>query len=142
MTTFDLRESVLHKKSMCIYVPSISYFSRGLARKYRLLQTAMPAFHWMKGSDAERRARVVEFGASFCHFHGESGRGRLARKGRPDKDFDPDVYDDTYVNMELAIPRDGEGPEIARVTKRFRDANGLPIGVIQTGTRPRSRQTR
>jgi hypothetical protein len=30
-----------------------------------------------------------------------------------DKDFDPDVYDDTYVNMELAIPRDGEGPEVA-----------------------------
>jgi hypothetical protein len=46
-----------------------------------------------------------------------------------DKDFDPDVYDDTYVNMELAIPRDSEGPEVARVTKRLRDANGLPIGV-------------
>jgi hypothetical protein len=28
----------------------------------------MPVFHWMKGIDAERRARVVEFGASFCHF--------------------------------------------------------------------------
>ena len=48
---------------------------------------------------------------------------------KPKKDFDPDMYADTYVNMELAIPRDGEGPEFARVTKRLRDANGLPIGV-------------
>ena len=31
--------------------------------------------------------------------------------------------------MELALPRDDEGPEFARVTKRLRDANGLPIGT-------------
>ena len=30
--------------------------------------------------------------------------------------------------MELALPRDGDGPEFARVTKRLRDANELPIG--------------
>jgi hypothetical protein len=30
--------------------------------------------------------------------------------------------------MELALPRDGEGPEFARVTKRLRDNNGNPIG--------------
>jgi hypothetical protein len=29
--------------------------------------------------------------------------------------------------MELAIPRDGDGPEFARVTKRLRDKDGLPI---------------
>ena len=31
--------------------------------------------------------------------------------------------------MELALPRDGEGPEFARVTKRLRDKDGLPIGT-------------
>ena len=30
--------------------------------------------------------------------------------------------------MELALPRDGEGPEFARVSKRLRDENGIPIG--------------
>ena len=39
------------------------------------------------------------------------------------------MLDDTYVNMEIALPRDGDGPEFARVTKRLRDANGLPIGT-------------
>ena len=27
------------------------------------------------------------------------------------------------------MPRDSEGPEFARVTKRLRDANGIPIGT-------------
>ena len=31
--------------------------------------------------------------------------------------------------MELALPRDGEGPEFAKVTKRLRDKDGLPIGT-------------
>ena len=44
-------------------------------------------------------------------------------------DYTPEVLDDTYVNMEIALPRDGDGPEFARVTKRLRDANGLPIGT-------------
>ena len=38
------------------------------------------------------------------------------------------VMEDTYLNMELALPRDGDGPEFARVTKRLRDNNGIPIG--------------
>ena len=44
-------------------------------------------------------------------------------------DYTPEVMDDTYLNMELALPRDSDGPEYARVTKRLRDANGLPIGT-------------
>ena len=39
--------------------------------------------------------------------------------------------DDTYQNMGVALPRDSEGPEFARVTKRLRDANGLPIGTAK-----------
>jgi len=31
--------------------------------------------------------------------------------------------------MELAMPRESDGPEYARVTKRLKDANGLPIGT-------------
>ena len=44
--------------------------------------------------------------------------------------YTPDVLDDTYLNMELALPQDGDlEPKFARVTKRLRDANGLPIGT-------------
>jgi len=47
-----------------------------------------------------------------------------------DKDFTPKVFDDTYLNMELALPNgDGAEPAFARVTKQLRDANGLPIGT-------------
>ena len=44
-------------------------------------------------------------------------------------DYTPEVTEDTYINMELVMPRDDEGPEFSRVTKRLRDANGLPIGT-------------
>ncbi len=37
--------------------------------------------------------------------------------------------EDTYINMELALPRDGDGPDYARITKRLRDKDGLPIGT-------------
>ena len=44
-----------------------------------------------------------------------------------DDTFTPEVYD-TYLNMELAIPQgDSLEPRLARVTKRLKDANGLPI---------------
>jgi hypothetical protein len=45
------------------------------------------------------------------------------------------VFDDTYVNMELAIPRDGDGPEFAKVTKRLRDKNGFYQSARPTTTR-------
>jgi hypothetical protein len=38
-----------------------------------------------------------------------------------DEDFTPDVFDNTYLNMELAIPRDSNGSEFARVIKRLKD---------------------
>ena len=43
--------------------------------------------------------------------------------------FTPDVYD-KYLNMELAITQgDSLEPRMARVTKRLKDANSLPIGL-------------
>ena len=44
-------------------------------------------------------------------------------------DFTPEVMNDTYLNMELALPCDSGGPTFAKVTKRLRDANGIPIGT-------------
>jgi hypothetical protein len=44
-----------------------------------------------------------------------------------DKDFTQDVFNGTQLNVELDIPRDGDGPEYARVTKRLRDKDRLPI---------------
>ena len=46
-----------------------------------------------------------------------------------DADFTPDAYDDTYLNMELGLPRGGGEVEFARVVKRLRDKDGLPIGT-------------
>ena len=31
--------------------------------------------------------------------------------------------------MEIALPRDDDGPTFAKVTKSLRDANGIPIGT-------------
>ena len=44
-------------------------------------------------------------------------------------DYTPEVLEDTYLNMEVVLPRDGDGPEFAKVTKRLRDKNGIPIGT-------------
>ena len=44
-------------------------------------------------------------------------------------EYTPEIGDDTYLNMEVALPRDNQGPTFAKVTKRLRDANGLPIGT-------------
>ena len=47
-----------------------------------------------------------------------------------DESFMPEVMGDTYVNMELALPQgDTLEPRYARVTKRLRDASGIPIGT-------------
>ena len=47
-------------------------------------------------------------------------------------DYTAETLDDTYLNVEVALPRDSDGPEYARVTKRLRDANGLPIGTANS----------
>ena len=31
--------------------------------------------------------------------------------------------------MEVELPRDGEGPELPKVTKRLRNSNGIQIGT-------------
>jgi hypothetical protein len=46
-----------------------------------------------------------------------------------DVGFTPDVFEDTYLNMELTLPRGGGEVELGRVVKRLRDKNGLPIGT-------------
>ena len=46
-----------------------------------------------------------------------------------DATFTREVFDDTYLNLELVIPRDGGETTFARVTKRLKDVNGLPIGT-------------
>ena len=46
-----------------------------------------------------------------------------------DSHFTPDTYD-MYLNMELVLPQgDSLEPRMARVTKRLKDANGIPIGT-------------
>ena len=48
--------------------------------------------------------------------------------------FAPEIMDNTYMNMKVALPRDTEGPDFACVTKRIKDANGLPIGTANENT--------
>ena len=43
--------------------------------------------------------------------------------------YTPEIGNDTYLNMEVALPRDDTGPTFAKVTKRLQDANGIPIGT-------------
>ena len=45
-----------------------------------------------------------------------------------DADFTPYVFDDTYLNMELVIPRDEDVPDFSKVTKFLSNKDGLPIG--------------
>lgn len=46
-----------------------------------------------------------------------------------DSEFTPYIYDDTFLNMELALPRNGGEFEFERVTNRLWDKDGLPIGT-------------
>ena len=46
-----------------------------------------------------------------------------------DETFTPDMYDETYLRMDLALPINGDHPEFAKVTKRLKDSNGLTIGT-------------
>ena len=48
--------------------------------------------------------------------------------------YTQELLEDTYINMELAIPKgqSGSSPEFARVAKILRGANGMPIGTINS----------
>ena len=60
-----------------------------------------------------------------------------------DDTFTPDTFEDVYVNKEVAIQR-GAGVEddvqYGRVTKRMRDANGIPIGKASDNPRIDTRE--
>ena len=48
-----------------------------------------------------------------------------------DEEFTPDTYDDRYLNMELAVPRgDNPNPQYTKLMIRLRDADGIPIGMV------------
>ena len=42
-------------------------------------------------------------------------------------DYTSEIRDHTYLNMEVALPHEDTGPTFAKVTKRLKDANGIPI---------------
>ena len=46
-----------------------------------------------------------------------------------DDTFDPESFDDNYLNMELDLDRKGEGTEFVRVTKRLKDKDRRTIGT-------------
>ena len=55
----------------------------------------------------------------------------ITNAGTPEADdtFDPESFDDNYLNMELDLDRQGEGTKLARVTKWLKDKDGRPIGT-------------
>jgi hypothetical protein len=67
------------------------------------------------------------FGPEFVQEFGRTVNDSATREA--DQDFTPDSFDDTYLNMELALPRKGGEVQFGRVVKRLRDKNGLPIGT-------------
>ena len=44
-------------------------------------------------------------------------------------EYTPDVLEDTYLNMQVALPKDGDSSQFSRLSKRLRDTNGFPIGT-------------
>jgi hypothetical protein len=48
---------------------------------------------------------------------------------KADQALTPDLFDDTYLKMELALPRDGGEVQFGRIVKRMRDKDVLPIGT-------------
>jgi hypothetical protein len=49
-----------------------------------------------------------------------------------DQEFTPNMFDDTYLNKEIALPQgvgNGDNVHYGKVTKRLRDADGRPIGM-------------
>jgi hypothetical protein len=51
---------------------------------------------------------------------------------KEDNSFTPDVFDNTYLCMEIALPRGGgdqEDVQFAKLTKQLRDKEGRPFGV-------------
>ena len=46
-----------------------------------------------------------------------------------DDTFDPESFNNNYLNMKVALDRQGEGPEFARVTKRLKEKDERPIGT-------------
>ena len=45
-----------------------------------------------------------------------------------ENDFTLDVYDDTYSNMELSVPRDSDRPEFDQMVRRLRYKDVKTIG--------------
>ena len=37
------------------------------------------------------------------------------------------MLEDIYVDMDIALPIDGEGPDFSKLKKRLQDENGIPI---------------
>ena len=64
---------------------------------------------------------------------GEEINNVVSDRQIPDADdtFTPDIFEDTYLNKEIAIARgpgdDNDGVQFGRVTKRLRNADGKPI---------------
>jgi hypothetical protein len=67
------------------------------------------------------------FNIEFVQEIGHSINDPMLREA--DQEFTPDVYDDTYLNMELALPRNGAEVHFGRVLKRLREKDGIPIGT-------------
>ena len=91
-----------------------------------------PNYHDPGDGDGKTNPADWELDVEFDdEFNEEFRKVMISDERLPEADvsFTPDVYDDTYVNMELALPRGGGEVEFARVTKRLRDKDGLPIGT-------------
>ena len=44
-------------------------------------------------------------------------------------EYTPEVLEDTYLNMEMTLPKDDESAQFSKVTKRLHDVNDIFIGI-------------
>jgi len=83
--------------------------------------------------DPEQWADMLDKDEDFRdEFHRVYGDAAIKEADSSKVSFTPDILDDTYVNMELALPRDAEGPTYAKVKKRVKDNDGNPVGVANS----------
>jgi hypothetical protein len=77
---------------------------------------------------ADLAATDEDFREEFFKVYADAGIKDADVTAEPEE-TSPGIMDEEYLRMELALPRDGDGPALARVKKRLKDANGKPIGV-------------
>ena len=132
---------ILTQTTSVISRPTVQWV-KNLERQNKSIEDTFRKFddevHWrlkeeQRGYDGEKPnpqdwEDLYEFNPDFKNDFGRNfSDGTIAEAD----DFTPYVLDDTHLNMELTLPKDGNSAQFSKVTNELRHENGLLIGVAQ-----------